>query len=60
MPDIPATKDCSGAPVPRLSYVAGVDYKPRRHWCGRPVPKVRAVLSWELPPSPAQPDWTPI
>ena len=59
--DIPPTKDCAGAPIPPISYVAGVNYTPRRSWCGLPVlPRVRAILSWELPPPANQPDWPPI
>ncbi len=59
--DIPVTKDCADAVTLPLSYVAGVDYTPRRNWCFRPVlPRVRAILSWELPPPPNQPDWTPV
>src|SRR3954447_13537855 len=59
--DIPVRKDCAGDPTTPLSYVAGVDYTPRRDWCGRPVlPKVRAILSWELRPPAGQPDWTPV
>jgi hypothetical protein len=59
--DIPVEKDCAGQPTHPLSYVAGVSYAPHRSWCGRPVlPRVRAILSWELPPPPGQPDWVPI
>jgi hypothetical protein len=24
------------------------------------LPRVRAILSWELPPAPGQPNWTPV
>jgi hypothetical protein len=59
--DIAVGQDCSGDRTLPLSYVAGVRYAPRRNWCFRPVlPKVRAILSWELPPPPNQPDWTPV
>ena len=59
--DLPPAEDCRGALVHPLSYVVGLDYRPRRQWCFRPVlPLVKAILSWEIMPPPAQPDWTPI
>jgi hypothetical protein len=59
--DIPVGRDCPGDPTHPLSYVVGVPHSPHRDWCGRPVlPRVRVILSWELPPPPGQPDWVPI
>ena len=50
--DIPVDQGLRGARTLPLSYVAGVNYTPRRNWCFRPVlPRVRAILSWELPPA---------
>lgn len=59
--DLPPAEDCQGFPVHPVSYVVGLDYRPRRSWCVRPVlPLIRAILSWEVMPPAAQPDWTPI
>ncbi len=59
--DIPVGRDCQREPTHPLSYTCGVAHTPSRDWCGRPVlPLVRAILSWELPPPPGQPDWQPI
>jgi hypothetical protein len=58
--DITVARDCGGDSTHPLSYVCGVDHKPRRNWCGRPVlPLVRAILSWNLEPPPGVPDWRP-
>jgi hypothetical protein len=58
--DIPVGKDCHEDSTHPLAYVCGVDHQPRRDWCGRPVlPRVRAILSWNLMPPPNQPDWAP-
>jgi hypothetical protein len=58
--DLPEGRDCTGERTHPLGYVCGVDHRPRRSWCARPVlPVVRAVLSWNLEPPPDQPDWTP-
>lgn len=59
--DIPAGNDCEGEARHPLSYIAGLPYEPRRKWCFWPVlPKVRAVLSWQVVPPPGQPDWQPV
>lgn len=59
--DIPVGKDCHGEPTHPLSYTASVAHEPQRSWCFRPqLPRVRVILSWELPPPPAQPDWRPV
>lgn len=56
--DLPAGRDCVKNPWHPLSYVCGVDFQPRRDWCGRPVlPLVRAILSWELVPDAGKPNW---
>lgn len=58
--DIPVGTDCEGKPTHPLSYVCGVDHTPRRKWCRKPVlPRVRAILSWNLEPPAGQPDWSP-
>lgn len=59
--DLPAAEDCRGDRVHPLSYVVGLDYRPRRRWCFWPVlPLVKAILSWEIMPPAGQPDWSPI
>lgn len=59
--DLPAGTDCSGARTHPLSYVCGVGHTPRRRACSTPVlPRVRAILSWNLEPPAGQPDWKPV
>ena len=58
--DIPVDHDCHRDPTHPLVYVCGVDHDPRRDWCGAPVlPRVRAILSWNLMPPAGQPNWSP-
>lgn len=59
--DVPGGKVCDGSTYPPLSYVCGLDYTPLRNWCGIPVlPLVRAILSWEIVPTPNDPQQIPI
>jgi hypothetical protein len=56
--DIPVGTDCREDRTHPLAYVCGLDHQPHRDWCGVPVlPRVRAILSWNLVPPPNQPDW---
>lgn len=58
--DIPDDTDCFGGKTKPLSYVLTVPYDPPRKVCKAPnLPNVRAILSWNLMPPPAQPNWTP-
>jgi hypothetical protein len=58
--DIPIGVDCHEDKTHPLAYVCGVDHQPQRDWCGAPVlPRVRAILSWNLLPPANQPDWAP-
>ncbi len=58
--DLPMTDDCAGQSSHPVSYVCGVAHRPRRKWCGKPVlPRVRAILSWNLEPPAGQPEWKP-
>lgn len=58
--DLPVGTDCTRQSTHPLSYVCGVDHTPRRRFCGQPVlPRIRAILSWNLEPPANQPDWTP-
>ena len=59
--DIAAGTVCDKTPYPPLSYTVGVNFSPRRNWCGIPVlPLVRAILSWEIVPDPTKPNQPPI
>lgn len=59
--DIPNTIDCEQKPDKPLSYVVTQSLDPQRKNCKRAVlPKVRAILSWELEPAAGNPSWTPI
>lgn len=56
--DIPSGKDCAGQPDKPLSYVVTHRIEPRRKHCTVPMlPKVRAILSWEVEPPDDDPDW---
>ena len=38
----------------------GIDYAPKPRWCLFPqLPRVRAILSWEIAPPAGQPNWSP-
>lgn len=59
--DIPKSVDCAKVGTKPLTYVASLPYDPNRDSCGHPVlPKVRAILSWNLQPPANQPNWPPI
>lgn len=59
--DLASGKSCEGDTWPPLSYVCGVDHKPKRDWCGQPVlPLVRAILSWQVVPDPNTPAQVPV
>lgn len=59
--NIPDSLDCAKKRDKPLSYVASIPYEPKRDFCGHPVlPRVRAILSWNLQPPPNQPNWPPI
>ncbi|MFN8494083.1 MAG: hypothetical protein U0350_41175 [Caldilineaceae bacterium] len=50
--DIPTGVDCLEQADKPLTYVVSVPIEPQSDYCGRPVlPRVRAILSWNLPPS---------
>jgi hypothetical protein len=46
----------------RLEYAVSLPINPRRRFClfGNHIIRVRAILSWNNPPPPNQPNWTPI
>lgn len=59
--DLPIALDCGKNSDHPLYPVTGVDFAPLRSWCFFPkLPRVRAILSWEVPPPPNQPNWVPV
>lgn len=59
--DIPNSTDCAQKRTKPLTYVVTFPHDPRRAFCRRPVlPNVRAILSWNAPPPPGNPGWTPV
>lgn len=59
--DIRNALDCAKVGNKPLAYVASLPFQPDRDSCGHPVlPKVRAILSWNLQPPVNQPNWPPI
>ena len=61
--DIPNSDDCAKQPTKPLTYVASLRLSPKIvRCCNHPVlPKVHAILSWNLvpPPGPAHVGWVP-
>jgi hypothetical protein len=59
--DIPNMVDCEKQPDKPLSYVVTQPLDPRQKNCRDPVlPKVRAILSWQLVPMAGNPNWPPV
>ncbi|MDP2661584.1 MAG: hypothetical protein Q8R28_12725, partial [Dehalococcoidia bacterium] len=59
--DILNSVDCAKKPDKPLSYVVTLPLDPKRDICRKPVlPKVRAILSWQLVPPFGDPNWPPI
>lgn len=59
--DLPTAEDCAHQPDKPLSYVVTLALNPDRNVCTRPVlPKVRAILSWQLAPQANKPNWPPV
>ena len=59
--DIPTSKDCANKSSHPLSYAVEIPYSPKRKWCTSPqLPKVRAILSWNVEPPAGQPNWNPV
>jgi len=58
--DLPNADDCAKKPNKPLSYVVSVEIDAKKKFCISPVlPKVRAILSWEMIPPDSAPDWLP-
>ncbi|MGM0386351.1 MAG: hypothetical protein ACQERF_10290, partial [Actinomycetota bacterium] len=59
--DLAEDKDCAGRPDHPYVHVVGVPLAPRRRWCATPVlPRVRAILSWQVEPTPGDPGFVPV
>lgn len=59
--DIPNTVDCAKKPDKPISYVVTLPLDPKRDICKNPVlPRVRAILSWQLVPPAGDPNWHPV
>ncbi len=58
--DIPNSVDCFKDPDKPLTYVVTLAFTPSRRFCQFPVlPKVRAILSWNLAPAAGNANWPP-
>lgn len=59
--DIPIGKDCASHSDHPLSYVLTVEVEPPTKFCTHTLlPKVRAILSWQVEPPVASPNWLPV
>ena len=60
--DIPADKDCHGASIFPIKYVATLKKKTAHaSTCDKPVlPTLRAILSWNMDPPAGSPNWKPV
>ncbi len=59
--DLANADDCADRPNKPLSYVVSIEIEPNKKYCVTPVlPRVRAILSWEIIPPPSAPNWPPI
>ena len=59
--DIPTSKDCNGNLDKPLIYVASFSIDPKTKFCKYPVvPRVRAILSWNIIPDAGNENWLPI
>ena len=57
--DIPTKKDCEGKDEKPISFVVRLDINPKKKLCTLPnLPKVRAVLSWNVIPEENDPELT--
>lgn len=59
--DIPTTTDCAKKSTKPLNYVLTQEIEPKRRRCKKPLlPKVRAILSWQIEPPAGNPNWPPV
>jgi hypothetical protein len=59
--DIPNILDCAKQKDKPLSYVVTAQLDPQQKNCKTPVlPRVRAILSWQVMPPAGQPNWPPV
>ena len=58
--DLPNADDCADKPNKPLSYVVSIGIEPNKKYCVNLVlPRVRAILSWEMIPPDSTPNWPP-
>lgn len=54
-------QDCAGNAIRPLTYSVEQPFSPPRRWCTSPqLPKVRAILSWNLEPPAGNANWNPV
>jgi hypothetical protein len=60
--NIPARNDCAGKPIFPIAYAASLPKKTFKFsLCSTPaMPRLRAILSWNLEPPANMPDWNPV
>ena len=59
--DIDGGKDCANKVLHPLAYSVELPYSPARKWCTVPqLPKVRAILSWNVEPPAGNPNFIPV
>jgi hypothetical protein len=59
--NIPNSVDCAEKLTKPLNYVLSQEIEPNKRYCRIPVlPKVRAILSWQLEPPAGDPNWSPV
>jgi hypothetical protein len=59
--DVSTNRDCAGELDHPYVHVVGVVLTPVRKFCASPVlPRVRAILSWEVEPTAGDPDYIPV
>ncbi len=59
--DLATRRDCAGDPDHPYVHVVGVVLTPLRKFCATPVlPRVRAILSWQVEPTAGDPNYIPI
>jgi hypothetical protein len=59
--DVPVARDCAEQSDHPYVHTVGVVLTPLRKFCATPVlPRVRAILSWQVEPTAGDPDYIPV
>ena len=59
--DLPNDKDCAKKLNKPLSYVISIEIDSKKKYCNHQVlPRIRAILSWDVIPPDDNPNWIPI